>query len=291
MHSKKINAPSVDYAVSKDGAKIGYKIFGEGKSAGIILVHGGLIYSQNFTVLAESLSSIFTVYVPDRRGRGLSHENNNHSLMVESEDIQAIIDKTNTENIFGLSSGAIVAIKTALGTSKLKKIAIYEPPITDNWKISDKWYQNYELALHQNNYGKALIHIFKGLEEKSWMTIMPQFMVVPILNFGIKSQKVDTDEVSLQELISLFRNDFRIAIESKGLIEQCNKLKNRDILLFEGEKSHKWLKEIVKTFVKKLPEAEHRELPKCVHHAADNTEKPHVVAEALKDFFKKNQNP
>ena len=125
----------IDYAVSKDGTKIGYRIYGSG--AGVILVHGGLMYSQNFSVLAEILSSDFTVYVPDRRGRGLSRDCQNHSLTIESEDIQAIIDKTNAENIFGLSSGAIVAIKTALETSKLKKIALYEPPVANHWSITD----------------------------------------------------------------------------------------------------------------------------------------------------------
>ena len=275
----------IDETISKDGTKIGYRIFGKG-GAGIILVHGGLMYSQNFTVLAESLSSDFTVYLPDRRGRGLTPDNKNHSLITESEDIQAIIDKTNAENIFGLSSGAIVAVKAALETAKLKKIALYEPPLANHWSTTDKWYQNYELALHQNNYGKAFVLILKGLKEKSWMTLLPEFIVVQILNLGLKNQKVASGEMTLQELIRLFRNDFSIAIASKGLIEKCNGLKNRDILLLEGEKSYSWLKEITKTLLKILPEAKHQELPKCAHNAADNSEKPLIVAEALREFFK-----
>jgi pimeloyl-ACP methyl ester carboxylesterase len=279
----KIKEYSVDYVISKDGTKIGYKIFGQG--SGIILVHGGLMSSQNFTVLAKNLSANFTVYVPDRRGRGLSSETKNHSLVAESEDIQAIIDKTNAENIFGLSSGAIITIKTALGTPKLKKIAIYEPPVTDNWKITDKWYQNYKLALNQNNYGKAFVNIMKVAKEKSWITILPQFIVATILNFGIKSEKIVSDEMSLKELISLYEYDFRIAIESKGLVEKCKELKDRNVLLLEGENSYKWIKEIIKTLVTILPEAKHKELKKCTHNAADNSEKPIIVAEALKDFF------
>ena len=280
---EKIKEYSVDYAISKDGTKIGYKIFGQGPK--IILVHGGLMSSQNFTVLAKKLSENFTVYVPDRRGRGLSSETKNHSLMAESEDIQAIIDKTNVENIFGLSSGAIITIKATLETPKLKKIAIHEPPITNNWETTNKWYQNYELAINQNNYGKAFIHILKGLREKSLMTILPQFLVVTILNLGIENQKVVSDETSLKELISLWESDFRIAIESKGLIEKCKELEDRDVLLLEGEKSYKWLKEITKTLTIILPEAEHKELKKCAHNAADNSEKPIIIAEALKDFF------
>ena len=118
------------------------------------------------------------------------------------------------------------------------------------------------------------------------MTVVPEFMVVQMLNFGLKSQKVASGEITLQELIRLFRNDFSIAIASKGLIEKCKELKDRDILLFEEKKSYSWLKEITKLLVKILPETKHQELPQCAHNAADNSEKPLMVAEALREFFK-----
>jgi pimeloyl-ACP methyl ester carboxylesterase len=56
--------------VSRDGTTIGYRQFGSGP--GIIAVHGGAQAAQNFTKLASALSDAFTVYVPDRRGRGRS---------------------------------------------------------------------------------------------------------------------------------------------------------------------------------------------------------------------------
>ena len=75
------------------------------------------------------------------------------------------------------------------------------------------------------------------------------------------------------------------AVESNGLMEKCGELKNRDVLLLEGEKSYGWLKETVKTLAAILPEAQHTELKKCVHNSADNSENPEIVAEALKKFF------
>jgi hypothetical protein len=44
--------------------------------------------SQDFMKLATELSSQFTIYVPDRRGRGLSGPfGNNYSVIKECEDV------------------------------------------------------------------------------------------------------------------------------------------------------------------------------------------------------------
>jgi pimeloyl-ACP methyl ester carboxylesterase len=61
---------TTDFVTSKDRTKIGHRQLRKG--AGLILVHGGVMASQNFMSLAELLANEFTVYIPDRRGRGLS---------------------------------------------------------------------------------------------------------------------------------------------------------------------------------------------------------------------------
>jgi len=57
-------------SVTSDGTTIGYRQIGSGP--GLILLHGGMQASQHYMRLATALSDAFTVYVPDRRGRGLS---------------------------------------------------------------------------------------------------------------------------------------------------------------------------------------------------------------------------
>ena len=57
-------------AVSADGTTIGYRQLGRGP--GIVVVHGSMSSGYNFLQLAEALADAFTVYLPDRRGRGLS---------------------------------------------------------------------------------------------------------------------------------------------------------------------------------------------------------------------------
>src|SRR5579863_3524736 len=96
--------------VSRDGTTIAYRTFGHGP--GIIAVHGGAQAAQNFTKLATALSDVFTVYVPDRRGRGRSGPpGHNYGLQAECDDIDALLTATGSHNVFGLSSGALIALQ------------------------------------------------------------------------------------------------------------------------------------------------------------------------------------
>src|ERR1700678_4399433 len=94
---------------SADGTSIGYRRLGHGPA--VILGHGGMQASQDFMELGTELSGNFTVYVPDRRGRGMSGPfGDDYSVVRECEDVAALAESTKTQNIFGLSSGAIIAL-------------------------------------------------------------------------------------------------------------------------------------------------------------------------------------
>ena len=55
---------------SRDGTTIGYRRLGMGP--GLILLHGSMSSGGHHVELARLLADTFTVFVPDRRGRGLS---------------------------------------------------------------------------------------------------------------------------------------------------------------------------------------------------------------------------
>src|SRR6185503_9599904 len=91
---------------------------------------GGLMASQDFAELASLLADEFTVYVPDRRGRGLSGPHgHNYNLQREVEDLQALLEKTNAHYVFGLSSGAVLSLQAALQLPQIHKLAVFEPPL------------------------------------------------------------------------------------------------------------------------------------------------------------------
>lgn len=278
---------TTDFVISKDGTKIGYRQFGKGPA--IILVHGAMMASQNFMKLASALSDAYTVYVPDRRGRGLSDIHcANYGLKVESEDIQALIKKTNAENIFGLSSGAIISLQTGIIEPSLKKIALYEPPIPADRAIGAKsnWYVDYELAISRGNLGKALINILKGTGDTSLLVALPRFIIVPVINFGIKLQdkKIKEGEIPLKSLIPTFQFDYRVVRESEGILDKCRDIK-ADILLLGGSKSRRYLKVALNAVNATFPQAKHVEFKGEGHTVADNSGKPELVAQELKLFF------
>src|SRR5215469_9378409 len=96
---------TTSYVTSADGTTIGYRHYGRGP--GIVLVQGAMGSAQNFSQLAEALAETFTVVVPDRRGRGLSPlpYSTEYTIQRDVEDLEALLAKTDTHNVFGLSSG------------------------------------------------------------------------------------------------------------------------------------------------------------------------------------------
>jgi hypothetical protein len=83
-----------DYATglvtSKDGTHIGYRHIGHGP--GVVVLHGTMSLAHNHMQLAEAMADAFTVYVPDRRGRGLSGPfGDAYGIQREVEDLSALL--------------------------------------------------------------------------------------------------------------------------------------------------------------------------------------------------------
>src|SRR2546423_13716351 len=110
-------APSPPYppgpVTSADGTAIGYRQLGRGP--GLVLVHGAMQASQTFMKLAQELADAFTVYVLDRRGRGLSGPYRHpHTIERDCEDLDAVLNKTGARDVFGLSAGALISLQATL---------------------------------------------------------------------------------------------------------------------------------------------------------------------------------
>jgi pimeloyl-ACP methyl ester carboxylesterase len=117
--------------MSKDGTRIGYRQIGHGP--GVVFVHGAMETSQSHNQLAEALADAFTVYMPDRRGRGLSGPfGEGYSIQEEVEDLDALLTKTGSHNVFGVSAGGIICLQAALTLPAIHKAAVYEPALVIN---------------------------------------------------------------------------------------------------------------------------------------------------------------
>ncbi len=271
--------------ISADGTIIGYRQFGHGP--GLILVHGGMQASQNFVKLAEALADRFTVYVMDRRGRGMSGAYGEHYCLTRDvEDVQAIVSKTGAHFIFGLSSGAIITLQSALKTPALKKAAIYEPPLpVDDHDIPDSWVTSYDRAIAKGNLAEALVSVLKGTDD-SPMALIPRFILVPMLNLGIRGNANESKagEIAIKDLIPTMHYDAQIVNETRGQIDRY-KAVQADMLLLGGNRSRSFLKKALDRLGNVLTHSQRIEFTGVGHLAADNDGKPEMVAQALKGFF------
>ena len=277
---------TIGFVTSKDGTKIGYRQMGLGP--GVILVHGGLQASQSFMEMGKYLSAEFTVYIPDRRGRGLSDGfGNNYNPKSDCEDVLALIMHTKAENIFGLSSGAIITLQTALVEPFIKKLAVYEPPIPIVDLEDADMDEEYEDALEKGDLGKAMISIIRRTGDSSLLASWPIFLTVPFMNFIIKRQlkKIKGDDVSLMSLVPTFHYDRIIVRDAEGLVKKIKKLKSK-ILLLGGSESKPFLKIAVDQLHAMLPMARRIEFRGLGHTAPANDGHPRTVGRALKNFFK-----
>ncbi|SEW02180.1 alpha/beta fold hydrolase [Chitinophaga arvensicola] len=271
---------------SEDGTHIGYRQTGAGE--GIILVHGGMMASQNFTALAEELANEYTVYIPDRRGRGLSNDHvNNRGLPFEGQDLQAIINQTGAERIFGLSSGAVCTLQAVFDGARVKKVALYEPLMSNQGSNPLVNTQKYDQAIMKGNYGKAFISIIKATDGSSFFAKLPGFITVPLMNLAIKSEgkKDNGDKVPLQKLIAEWGYDRDLTLASAGMMERCKNI-TQPVLLMGGAKSQAFFKTALGGLAAAFPHCSRIEFPGLGHLGPDNSEQPKVIADALRQFFK-----
>jgi pimeloyl-ACP methyl ester carboxylesterase len=269
---------------SKDGTTIGYRQFGKG--SGVILVHGGVKTSQDFMKLGKALSNSFTVYLPDRRGRGLSGPHGDgFSVDKEVEDVQAIVAKTGARNIFGLSTGALVVLRTARVTPSLDHVVLYEPPFSIHGSVPIAWLDRYEQELARGKPSAALVTAMKGMQTMRMFVKMPRFVLVPFLSLVMLAQgEGKPDDVPIRALVPTLRYDVQIVKEMSDTLHEYADLSTR-FLLLGGNKSPAFLRMALDHLERTIPHVERVTIPGLGHDGPEDDGRPDLVAQHLKQHF------
>jgi pimeloyl-ACP methyl ester carboxylesterase len=116
---------------SRDGTSIAFERSGRGPA--LVLVDGALCWRQfgPMEATASALSADFTVYRYDRRGRGDSTDTPPYEVAREVEDLEALIDEAGgSAYVYGVSSGAGLALEAAASGAAIARLALFEPPYT-----------------------------------------------------------------------------------------------------------------------------------------------------------------
>jgi pimeloyl-ACP methyl ester carboxylesterase len=172
-------APTTGTVRSADDTVIGFYRMGQGPA--VILLHGAGQTGENLRSLADGLAGAFTVYVPDRRGRGRSGPYGQFpGLRTEIEDLSALLDATGARCVFGLSAGAVIAIEAALTRPQIARLALYEPPLSFNGVQHASWVSRYERELQAGKLGPALITVMKGTADRTAFRYVPAIAERPV---------------------------------------------------------------------------------------------------------------
>src|SRR6266498_1429020 len=266
----------VDHVTSVDGTTIGYRQIGKGP--GLIVVHGGARASHHYLRLAEMLSDSYTVYLPDRRGRGLSGpKGEDYTIRREIEDLRALSQKTNARMLFGHSAGGFIALEVALALP-IEKLALYEPAISIDGSIDFGWIRPLEKALARNDGAAAFVFLAKGLH-LNWMSELPFWFWYPLARLMLR-------DAEGREMVSLVPTIVWEAKEIQRLDSTYQRYRSisADTLLLCGSKSPAYLRNILPTLAKTIPRARHIELPGLNHNAPDQ-DAPEIMAATLKGFL------
>jgi pimeloyl-ACP methyl ester carboxylesterase len=148
---------------SRDGTPIAFERSGEGPV--LVLVDGALSYRRfgPSAGLADVLSSRFTVYTYDRRGRGESGDAAPYAVAREVEDLEALIAAAGgSAYVLGLSSGAALALEAAASGLAIAKLALYEPPFTLEADHTDDFGGRLEELLAAGRLGDAVEWFLTG---------------------------------------------------------------------------------------------------------------------------------
>lgn len=263
-------------ANSKDGTKIVYDKSGQGPA--VILVSGAFGYRKFAGVveIASLLSKQFTVYNYDRRGRGDSGDAQSYAIEREIEDLQAMIDEAGgSAYVWGLSSGAVLALQAAARGANITKLALHEPPFVveaADRTVPEHFTAHVDELIAENRRADAIKYFMtKGMGAPSFVVGLMRMMP------GVWS--------SLMSLAHTLPYDAALLdgyMDGKPLPASLWRTVTMQTLVLEGTESPASLRHGAQALVKVLPNAQLMSKKGLGHTKKLNAA---IVSSELKAFF------
>jgi pimeloyl-ACP methyl ester carboxylesterase len=257
---------------SKDGTLIAFSKTGQG--APLILVDGAMCYRSfgPMPKLAPLLEPHFTVYIYDRRGRGESGDTQPYAVAREVEDIEALINEAGgSAYVFGVSSGAALALEAANSGLAIPRLALYEAPfIVDNSRepVAADYVEQLENLISQGRRANAVKMFMKTVG-------MPPIIaaIMPIVPGWSKLKAVAH---TLPYDVTIMREGQR----GRPFLPRRWASVNMPTLVMDGGKSPAWMQNSAQAITEALPNGTRYTLTGQTHMV-----KPKALAPALKEFF------
>ncbi len=128
--------------VMTEGDELYYEVRGQGQPLLMIPPGGG--DGGHYSFVADILADKYKVILYDRRANARSTINNpqNFEISQQSRDAMAVLREVDEESasVFGLSSGAVIALDMAKNHPQaVRKVIVHEPPTTRVLPNAEKW--------------------------------------------------------------------------------------------------------------------------------------------------------
>lgn len=283
---KRYRAESV---ISRDGTPISYRQLGHGP--GLVLIHGGMSSAHNHMEMAEALSDMYTIYVPDRRGRCDSGPfGTDYCMRKEVEDVEALLTRIGADYLFGVSSGALIVLEALLSHSWIRKAAIFEPPIFSDVSVPAAVLARLDREMDRENLDAALITAMKGAKMGPVaLRLVPRVLLEILVKLVMKGEDKQTQGayVPIRSLAATLHYDSQLAVEMSGAVERFRAIQ-AEVLLLGGSKSPAYLKaalDRLETVIPRVKRIEFRGLDHAASWNSDRGGRPEPVAGAMRQFF------
>jgi pimeloyl-ACP methyl ester carboxylesterase len=261
----------------------------------VVLLHGSNESARSHTRLALALADAFTVYLPDRRGRGLSGPHRpDHGICTEVEDLQAVLSASGAERAFGVSIGALIALETARIQPAIRQIAAYEPALLMDTTRYTGWVGRFDREMARGKVAAALITSLYGLDlAPPAFKLMGRRLAEALTNRALKSEdkKASDDTVTERKLAPTLRYEGLLLAETAGTIGTFAEVPAEVLLLGGDMKRPAFIKPAFDAFSRTLPNNGRMVFRGLEHGGSSDigptnrNGKPDVVAPAIRSFF------
>jgi pimeloyl-ACP methyl ester carboxylesterase len=265
--------PSV---TAPDGTTIGYQTTGAG--APLILVDGAF-GSRTFGpngALATLLAEHFTVVTYDRRGRGESDDTAGpgpDGVQREVEDLAALIGAVGGPAcVYGISSGAALALEAARTGAPISRLALFEAPfIVDGSRpaVPADYPRRIDELLQADRRGQAI-----ALFMSQGVGLNPVIVAMMRLMPAWSAMKAVAHTLPYDVAVTIDQQSGSALPVDRWATVDC------PVLVVDGGKSPAWMRNGMAALASALPNASHPTLPGQTHLV-----KAAALAPVLIDFF------
>jgi pimeloyl-ACP methyl ester carboxylesterase len=259
--------------LSKDGTSIAVDRIGQGPA--LVFVDGAMCYraSGPSQPMAAELASHYTVFTYDRRGRGDSGDKGPYDVQREVDDLEAVIKEAGGNAfVFGVSSGAALALEAAGRGVPMNKLALYEAPfIVDDSRsaLPDDFMTRLKAAIASGRRAEAVKMFMK-------LVGVPGIFIV-LMRLMPAWPKLTAIAHTLPYDISI------VGPYQKGQPLPATRWRGATVptLVMDGGKSPAWMRNATRAVASVVPNATYRTLDGQTHMV-----KPKALAPPLIEFFR-----